>query len=100
MAKIRQDPTTFDNVNQIYSRQLLLPSSKVRGTQVQRGIIADGCIITDAHIERSVIGIRRVIESGTPIRNSVLMGAGFYQAEAWGTKAGRSTTWHRTPLPH
>jgi ADP-glucose pyrophosphorylase len=69
-----------------YSRQLLLLSSKVRGTQVQRAIIADGCIITDAHIKRSVIGIRSVIESGTTIRNSVLMGAGFYQAEAWEPK--------------
>jgi len=86
VPKIRQDPTTFDNVNQIYRRQLLLPSSKVRGTQVQRAIIADGCIITDAHIKRSVIGIRSVIESGTTIRNSVLMGAGFYQAEAWEPK--------------
>ena len=76
----------FDNINQIYSRQLLLPSSKVRGTQVQRAIIADGCVITDAHIERSVIGVRSVIGSGTTIRNSVLMGAAFYQEEAWEPK--------------
>jgi glucose-1-phosphate adenylyltransferase len=78
----------FDHINPIYSQQLILPASKVRGTQVQRAIIADGCIITDAHIDRSVIGIRSVIESGTTIRNSVLMGAGFYQAEAWEPKPG------------
>ena len=78
----------FDRINPIYSQQLMLPASKVRGTQVQRAIIADGCIITDAHIDRSVIGIRSVIESGTTIRNSVLMGAGFYQAEAWEPKSG------------
>ena len=76
----------FDHINPIYSQPLLLPASKVRGTQVQRAIIADGCIITDAHIDRSVIGIRSVIGSGTTIRNSVLMGAGFYQAEAWEPK--------------
>src|SRR6516165_3348049 len=58
----------FDHINPIYSQQRLLPASRVRGTQVQRAIIADGCIITDAHIDRSVIGIRSVIESGTRIR--------------------------------
>jgi len=78
----------FYHINPIYSQQQLLPASKVRGTRLQRAIIADGCIITDAHIDRSIIGIRSVIESGTTIRNSVLMGAGFYEAEAWEPKPG------------
>ena len=77
----------FDQINRIYTQQRHLPPSKVSGTQVQRAIIADGSIITDAHIERSVIGIRSVIGSGTTIRNSVLMGADFYQTEAWESKA-------------
>jgi glucose-1-phosphate adenylyltransferase len=78
----------FDHINPIYSQRLILPASKVRGTQVQRAIIADGCISTDARIDRSVIGIRSVIESGTTIHNSVLMGASFYQAETWEPKPG------------
>jgi glucose-1-phosphate adenylyltransferase len=78
----------FDQVNPIYTMQRFLPASKVSGTMVQRAIIADGCIITDAHIERAVIGIRTVIESGTKIRNSVLMGADFYSGEASAAKSG------------
>jgi glucose-1-phosphate adenylyltransferase len=78
----------FDHINRIYTQQRHLPASKVSGTQVQRAIIADGSIITDAHIDRAVIGIRSVIGSGTTIRNSVLMGADFYQAEAWEPKPG------------
>jgi len=78
----------FDHVNPIYTQRRLLPANKVSGTQVQRAIITDGCIITDAQIDRAVIGIRSVIESGTTIRNSVLMGADFYQAEAWESKPG------------
>ena len=35
-----------------------------------------------------MIGIRSVIGSGTTIRNSILMGADFYQAEAWEPKPG------------
>ena len=78
----------FDQVDPIYTVQRFLPASKVSGTMVQRAIIADGCIITDAHIERAVIGIRTVIESGTKIRNSVLMGADFYSGEASAAKSG------------
>jgi glucose-1-phosphate adenylyltransferase len=72
----------FDQIDPIYTMQRFLPASKVSGTLVQRAIIADGCIITDAHIDRAVIGIRSVIESGTTIRNSVIMGADFYPEEA------------------
>jgi glucose-1-phosphate adenylyltransferase len=76
------------SINPIYSQRLILPARKVRGTQVQRVIIAGGCISTDARIDRSVIAIRSVIESGTTINNSVLMRASFYQAETWEPKPG------------
>ncbi|MBV8173492.1 MAG: glucose-1-phosphate adenylyltransferase [Verrucomicrobia bacterium] len=78
----------FDRINPIYTQQRSLPASKLRGTQVPRAIIADGCVVTDAHIDRAVIGIRSVIESGTTIHNSVLMGADLYQAEAGEPKPG------------
>ena len=68
--------------------QRFLPASKVSGKLVQRATIADGCIITDAHLDRAVIGIRSVIESGTTIRNSVIMGADFYPEKAPKSKAG------------
>ena len=71
----------FDHLNPIYTHARFLPASKVNGAQVNRAIIADGCIITSANIERAVIGIRSVIENGSTIRNSVLMGADFYQEE-------------------
>ena len=71
----------FDRLNPIYTHPLFLPASKINGAQVRRAVIADGCIITDANIEHSVIGIRSVIQNGSTVRNSVLMGADFYQAD-------------------
>jgi glucose-1-phosphate adenylyltransferase len=71
----------FDHLNPIYTYPRFLPASKVNGAQVRSAIIADGCIISNANIERAIIGIRSVIESGSSIRNSVLMGADFYQDE-------------------
>jgi glucose-1-phosphate adenylyltransferase len=71
----------FDHLNPIYTHARFLPASKINGAQVNRAIIADGCIITNANIERTVIGIRSVIEDGSRIHDSVLMGADFYQQD-------------------
>jgi glucose-1-phosphate adenylyltransferase len=35
-------------------------------------------VISDASIERSVIGVRSYIDSGTSMRNTIMMGADFY----------------------
>jgi glucose-1-phosphate adenylyltransferase len=53
----------------------------MNGATLRQAIISDGCIISDAHIERSVIGVRSIIESGATIRNSIVMGADFYETE-------------------
>jgi glucose-1-phosphate adenylyltransferase len=58
-----------------------LPGSKVNGATLRQAIISDGCIISDAHIERSVIGIRSIIQSGATIRNSVIMGADYFEQD-------------------
>ena len=72
----------FDHLSPIYTRPRILPASKVNAATIRRAIVGDGCIISDAHIERAVIGIRSIIESGATIRNSVIMGADFYEDES------------------
>ena len=47
----------------IYTHPRFLPGSKINGAALRQAIIADGCIISDAHIERSVIGVRSVIQT-------------------------------------
>src|SRR4030088_433394 len=71
----------FDHLNPIYTHARFLPASKINGAQINKAVIAEGCIITHANIDRAVIGIRSVIENGTSIRNCILMGADFYQDE-------------------
>src|SRR5881275_2045846 len=67
----------FDTEAPIYTHPRFLPGSKVNGAALRQAIISDGCIISDAHIERSVIGIRSIIRSGATIRNSIVMGADY-----------------------
>lgn len=71
----------FEADTPIYTHPRFLPGSKVNGATLRQALISDGCIISDAHIERSVIGIRSIIESGATIRNSVIMGADFFEED-------------------
>jgi glucose-1-phosphate adenylyltransferase len=68
----------FDK-NYIFTRARMLPPSKMSGTQVDKAIIADGCIINASHITRSIIGIRSRIGFDTTIENCYVMGSDNYQ---------------------
>lgn len=64
----------------IYSRPRFLPPTRMDGASVKRSLVADGCIIEPgAKIENSVIGLRCRIGRDVTIRNSVVMGADFYE---------------------
>ena len=63
----------------IFTRGRMLPPSKVSGTRLNRVLLADGCIVSAAQIEQSVIGIRSRIGAGTVIKSTYMMGCDFYQ---------------------
>lgn len=71
----------FDASAPIYTHPRFLPGSKINGATLRQAIIADGCIISDAHLERSVIGVRSIIQTGATIRNSIVMGADYYETD-------------------
>jgi len=71
----------FEPDSPIYTHPRFLPGSKINGATLRQAIISDGCVISDAHLERSVIGIRSVIQSGATIRNSIVMGADYFELE-------------------
>lgn len=68
----------YDDERQIYTRARLLPASKLTGTNLERVIVSEGCIIEASRIERSVIGIRSRIGKGTSIEESIIMGNDFF----------------------
>jgi len=78
----------FDPNAPIYTHPRFLPGSKINGAALRQAMVADGCIITDADIERSVIGIRSIINSGATIRNSIVMGADYFETNAANENVG------------
>ncbi len=71
----------FEPESPIYTHPRFLPGSKINGATLRQAIISDGCIISDAHLERCVVGIRSVIQSGATIRNSIVMGSDYFELD-------------------
>ncbi len=69
----------YDKEKRIYTRARMLPTSKVSGTALEKAVIADGCIIHAAKIERSVIGIRSRIGAESTVINTYMMGSDYYE---------------------
>jgi glucose-1-phosphate adenylyltransferase len=66
----------------IYTRARFLPASKFDGTTIKNSLVADGCFIAEgAQIENSIIGLRTRIGKNVTIRNSILMGADFFEGK-------------------
>lgn len=72
----------FDSSAPIFTHARSLPATKINGAVIREALISDGCIITDAHVETAVIGIRSIIETGTTIRETIIMGADYYAGAA------------------
>jgi glucose-1-phosphate adenylyltransferase len=79
----------FEAQAPIYTHPRFLPGSKIDGATLREAIVADGCMISGAHIERSVIGVRSIIQSGATIRNSIVMGADYFEADAGSISRGQ-----------
>ncbi|HUF34364.1 MAG TPA: glucose-1-phosphate adenylyltransferase [Gemmatimonadales bacterium] len=69
----------YDAAAPIFTHARYLPATKIIKSRIERSIVADGCIINDALIEHSLIGVRSRIEAGATIRDSLIMGTDYYE---------------------
>ncbi len=66
--------------SKVFTRPRFLPPSRIGNSVMINSLIASGCRIgNNVTIENSVIGLRSVIADGAVIRNTILMGADFYE---------------------
>lgn len=69
----------FDSPSPIFTRPRWLPGSKINGGTIDHAMLCDGCILNGARIERSVVGIRSIIGSGTTLSRTIMMGGDAYE---------------------
>lgn len=65
----------------IYTNARFLPPNELQGARLEKTLLADGCRIADAKITNSVVGIRSVIGAGVVMRDTVMMGADYYETD-------------------
>jgi glucose-1-phosphate adenylyltransferase len=65
----------------VFTQPLFLPASMINSAKVASAMISDGCIIGDVTLDRCVLGIRSVIQSGSTVKNTIMMGADYYESE-------------------
>ncbi len=69
----------YDAARPVYTHPRLLPATKVESCTVKNALISEGSILVGAEVERSVIGIRSRIGKGSTIRDSLVLGADYYE---------------------
>jgi glucose-1-phosphate adenylyltransferase len=65
----------------VYTRTRFLPSSKFLDAKVSRSIVADGCLVFGAELERCVIGVRARIQKGARLKKTIVMGIDFHEED-------------------
>jgi len=71
--------TFYDDDAPIYTHMRYLPPSKINCCDLNRCLLAEGCIVSGHRILHSVIGLRAVIGEGSVIEHSVIMGADYFE---------------------
>ena len=93
LTTIRPKFDFYDEDRPIYTHIRNLPPSKMNFSNMNQSIAAEGCIITNASIANSLVGVRTIIESGASLNGVVCMGADYYESE----KQKAQNTEERTP---
>jgi glucose-1-phosphate adenylyltransferase len=73
----------------IHTHARALAATKIEGARMTNALVSEGSIIVDAEIERSMIGIRSRIGRGCVIRNSLILGADYYEKTVPDPASGR-----------
>jgi len=71
----------FDMSAPIFSRPRYLPSSKINGAQIDHVLVSDGCIINQARITNSIVGLRTIVGAGTELNRVVILGSDYYESQ-------------------
>lgn len=95
MLTTSQTPFNFYDARfPIYTETRYLPASIVEDTHLQNVLIADGSRILKSEITHSIIGIRSQIAAGCVIKDSIVMGADYFEREREGIPIGIGANCH------
>jgi glucose-1-phosphate adenylyltransferase len=66
----------------IYTHMRNLPASRISKAALEQSLVTDGCVIqSGARVERSVVGVRSRVGRNAVLREAVVLGANYCEAE-------------------
>lgn len=71
----------FGETQPIYTHMRNLPPSKINKAEITSSLTSEGCIITQAKLTKSVIGVRSIIGEESELNGVIMMGADYYDSE-------------------
>ncbi|KAJ0051650.1 hypothetical protein Pint_00726 [Pistacia integerrima] len=71
----------FDPSKPIFTSPRFLPPTKIEKCQVKDSIVSHGCFLRECSVEHSIVGIRSRLEYGVELKDTMMMGADYYQTE-------------------
>jgi len=71
----------FDMGAPVFTNPRFLPASKINGAAIDHAIISDGCIINYCTISQSIVGVRYLVDAGSYIRRTIILGTDFYESD-------------------
>ncbi|XP_047945342.1 glucose-1-phosphate adenylyltransferase large subunit 3, chloroplastic/amyloplastic [Salvia hispanica] len=72
----------YDATKPIYTSRRNLPPSKIDDSKIIDSIVSHGSFLTSCLVEHSVIGIRSRINSKAHLKDTVMLGADFYETDS------------------
>lgn len=81
LALTRPDPPFdfFEAGRPIFTHPRFLPATRVEQCTLKDTLVSEGCVLRGADVANSIIGIRTWIGPRTQVRDSLLLGADFYE---------------------
>ncbi|XP_019156122.1 PREDICTED: glucose-1-phosphate adenylyltransferase large subunit 2, chloroplastic/amyloplastic-like isoform X2 [Ipomoea nil] len=82
---LTEQPPKFDFHNPktpFYTSPRFLPPTKVDKCRIVDSIISYGCFLRECSVQHSIIGVRSRLENGVELKDTMMMGADYYQTQA------------------
>lgn len=72
----------YDPKTPIYTSPRFLPPTKMDNCRIKDVIISHGCFLRECTVVHSIIGERSRLDSGVELKDTLMVGADFYQTES------------------
>ena len=72
----------FDMSAPMFTRPRYLPASKINGAAINHAVISDGCVISQAGVTYSLVGVRSMIAAGSQLNRTIMLGCDAFETES------------------